>query len=85
MSKSPIAEFIGRIESFLERTGMAPSRLGDLACNDSAFVIDLRAGREPRFSTMKKVDAFMTEYGAEGGGLGTTGKSHATTHEGEAA
>lgn len=53
------------VERFLVNTRMAPSRFGVDACNDPAFVIDLRAGREPRHSTMRKARAFMSTYVAK--------------------
>ena len=62
MPRSPLDEFKDRVSAFLKRTGMAASRLGIDACGDSAFVLDLNAGREPRFSTMTKVDAWMKAY-----------------------
>jgi hypothetical protein len=40
---SLLNQFVDRVELFLLKTGMAASRLGDLACNDPAFV----PGRRP--------------------------------------
>ena len=57
--------FKSEVEAFLKRTGMAASRFGDEACKDSAFVIDLRAGREPRFSMIRRVRGYIERYGAE--------------------
>ena len=56
-----LTKFRSDVEAFLQRTAMAPSRFGLLACNDRAFVIDLRAGREPRLSTIEKVNQFMQD------------------------
>lgn len=54
-----------RVDAFLARTGMAQAAFGDHACNDRSFVADLRSGtREPRLSTIEKVDRFMAEYEA---------------------
>lgn len=54
--------FKAEIEAFLTKHGMAPATFGSEACNDTAFVTDLRDGREPRFSTIAKVRAFMADY-----------------------
>lgn len=63
VAMTPLQDFRDRVETFLALTGMAPSRFGDLACNDRAFVKDMRQGRrEFRFSTIAKVDRFMSEY-----------------------
>ena len=59
---TPLEEFHSRVEDYLKRTGLAASSFGQLAVNDSSFVEDLRAGREPRFSTIGRVDQFMTEH-----------------------
>lgn len=59
---STLEEFRCRIEQFLADTGMAERTFGLGACNDSAFVADLRAGREPRESTRSKVEKFMDAY-----------------------
>lgn len=62
MTASPLPSldaFKAAVEKFLAETGMAPSAFGLRACNDSAFVLDLRAGREPRSQTMRKVVEFM--------------------------
>ena len=40
---------IRKIEVFLRRTGMPPTRFGRLAARDPRFVFDLRDGREPRY------------------------------------
>lgn len=53
-------KFLAEIESFLNRTGMAPSRFGQEAMNDRAFVFDLR--HEHRNVGLNMVDrcrAFM--------------------------
>ena len=57
-----IEEFSARIDAFLSRSGLSASKFGVLSCNDGAFVFDLRAGREPKMSTIKKVDKFMVDY-----------------------
>jgi hypothetical protein len=59
----PLEAFLARVENYLASTGMAPARFGELAVNDPCFVSDvLREGREPRFSTIEKVEAFMREH-----------------------
>jgi homoserine dehydrogenase len=55
-------KFRGAVEAYLEQTGMSPTRFGMLACRDQSFVFDLRDGREPRFSTIEKVEGFMREH-----------------------
>lgn len=62
-------DFKIRIDAFLERTGMAPSRFGQASCGDPNFVSDLRVGREPRLATIRKVDAFMDAYRVPGSGV----------------
>ena len=49
------------IDRFLAKTGMKPTRFGILAANDPRLVFDLRAGREPRSATMRRVTEFMTQ------------------------
>lgn len=57
-------QFIGRIEQFLAATGLAETTFCRLACNDSAFLADLRDGRSPSLRTIERVETFMTEYSA---------------------
>ncbi len=59
--------FKAEIDAFLAKHDMAPATFGAEACNDTAFVTDLRDGREPRFSTIAKVRAFMADYEARDG------------------
>lgn len=54
--------FKSRIEQFLLDWGMAERTFGLSACKDTAFVRDLREGREPRQSTIEKVERFMREH-----------------------
>ena len=53
---------IRKIEVFLRRTGMPPTRFGRLATDDPRFVFDLRNGRSPRGRTETRVEHFMNEY-----------------------
>lgn len=63
---STVVEFIARIDAFLERTGMAQAAFGEMACKDRSFVADLKSGsREPRLSTIEKVEKWMAEYQLE--------------------
>lgn len=60
-----IQKFKDRVDRFLELhagNGMTGYALGKGACNDGSFVEDLKAGREPRSSTMRKVNQFMLNY-----------------------
>ena len=56
---------IRRIEIFLRRTGMAPTKFGRLATRDPRFVLDLRNGRTPRARTEREVEHFMNTYREE--------------------
>lgn len=51
-----------KIEVFLRRTGMPPTRFGRLATHDPRFVLDLRNGRVPRPHTEERVEHFMNKY-----------------------
>jgi len=43
------------VEKFLRRSETAPTRFGREAVGDPRFVFDLRNGRDPRPSTVKRV------------------------------
>lgn len=51
---------LAEVERYLIATGMKPTRFGILAAKDPRLVFDLRAGREPRSQTMKRVTDFMS-------------------------
>jgi len=53
---------IRKIETFLRRTGMPPTKFGRLATHDPRFVLDLRMGRTPRPHTETRVEHFMNTY-----------------------
>ena len=53
------AKFCAKVDAFLERTGMKPSRLGRDAIGDSKFVFNLRDGRSPSLDTVEKLENFM--------------------------
>ena len=48
-----------RIELFLRRTRMSPTRFGRLAIRDPRFLDDLRAGRRPRPQTVARVTRWL--------------------------
>ena len=48
-----------RVETYLRRSGMAPTRFGLEAVHDPRFVFDLRNGRDPRPPTVRRVAAFL--------------------------
>jgi hypothetical protein len=50
-----------RVEKFLRTTRMPPTRFGREVLGDSRFVFDLRSGREPRPSTVRKVSDFLND------------------------
>lgn len=56
---------IRKIEVFLRRTGMPATKFGRLAAHDPRFVSDLRQGREPRSSTVRRMEHFMNIYGKD--------------------
>jgi hypothetical protein len=49
------------IERYLAITGISATRFGIRAANDPRFVFDLRAGREPRSPTIRRVTEFMSK------------------------
>jgi hypothetical protein len=53
---------IRKIEKFLRRTGMPPTKFGRLATHDPRFVLDLRNGRTPRWRMEQRVEHFMNTY-----------------------
>ena len=50
-----------RVEKYLRSTRTPPTRFGREVVGDSRFVFDLRSGREPRPSTIRKVSAYLDE------------------------
>ena len=51
------------IEHHLRAGEIKPTRFGRDAVRDPRFVFDLRNGREPRESTMRRVRAFLKDAG----------------------
>lgn len=56
---SAINAFLGRVDQFLEESGMRPTTLGRKAMGDCAAVANWRKGRNPTFRTMRRVDDFI--------------------------
>ena len=50
-----------RIQRFLERAEMAPTRFGREAVGDPRLIGDLRNGRELRASTAARIKAWLDE------------------------
>jgi hypothetical protein len=50
---------LDEIEKYLRRTRMPTTRFGRDAMGDSHFVLNLREGREPRPSTVRRVRAYL--------------------------
>jgi len=47
----------------MERKGMSPTRLGQLALNDATFVSEFRQHkRDPRLSTVQRLFDFTSKY-----------------------
>ena len=56
---------LSEIESFVSTHDMSERAFGQNALNDSHFVRQLRAGREPRRATVEAARAFMASYKPE--------------------
>lgn len=54
-----------RIELYLRRTKMAPTRFGIEVTGERAFVSRLRNGAEPRDKTVAKITAWLDEQEAK--------------------
>jgi len=66
-------QMIQEVNSYLARTGMAPSTFGREAVGDWRFVKRLRAGDDFRVSTIERVRDFINDAqpsAAPGGGAG---------------
>ena len=48
-----------RVEKYLKRSAIPPSRFGRHVLGDPRFVFDLRKGREPRPATAARVHAWI--------------------------
>ena len=51
-----------RIEQFLAHTGMAWTRFGRIVAHDPRLVQDMRNGRQPRPTTVARIEAFFAAY-----------------------
>lgn len=52
-------ELLRRIERYLRRSGVPPTRFGRAATRDPRFVFDLRNGRQPGAAVIARVGAFL--------------------------
>lgn len=55
-------DFLNEVEIFLLQMRVSPTCFGINALKNPSFIRDLRAGRECRESTQKKVIEFMKKY-----------------------
>jgi hypothetical protein len=58
------AELVAKIDSFLERHDMAPTRLGRDATGEPNLIPSIRAGRSPNLDTLNKLADLMAEHDA---------------------
>ena len=54
-----------RIDRYLRRTKITPTRFGRDAVGDPNFVLDLRDGRSPREATRRRVLAYIDRAEAQ--------------------
>ena len=52
-------DLLWRIEAYLKRSGMPPSRFGRGAIGDACLVKDMRNGRVPGPATARRIIAFL--------------------------
>lgn len=52
---------LGKIERYLRKTEMPPTRFGRLAVNDPRLVGDMRKGREPGQRVVARIEAFLAQ------------------------
>ncbi|TVV72765.1 hypothetical protein FOY91_13625 [Sphingomonas solaris] len=57
-------DLLQRIEAFLSRMGVSPTRFGRTVVHDPRFVADLRAGRKPRRKVQAKVASYLSRHGS---------------------
>ena len=60
--KETEVHLLGRVERYLRRSGMPPTRFGREAVRDPRFVRDLRNGREPGAAMIRRVCAFLDSH-----------------------
>jgi len=58
------ADLLSRIDNFLERTGMAPSRFGREAMREGQLIDSLRKGRSLSLANANRVLKFMADHEA---------------------
>ena len=52
-------ELLRRVEEFLKRSGMPPTRFGRQAVRDPRLVFDMRNGREPHRRLARRIAEFI--------------------------
>lgn len=58
-SITPHIDLATMIEAHCAKSGMSPTAFGTAAVGDPSFVSDLKAGREPRRATIRRVVDFI--------------------------
>ena len=64
LGKGDGMSMLRKIELYLKKTAMPPTKFGRLAVNDPRLVGDLRNGREPGSHMVRRIEAFLAR-GAE--------------------
>ncbi|MBR0553801.1 hypothetical protein [Stakelama marina] len=54
-----------KVERYLRKQNMPPTKFGRLAARDPRLVGDMRNGREPRAEMIARIEAFMARDDAE--------------------
>ncbi|AZB56488.1 hypothetical protein EBL89_14685 [Cereibacter sphaeroides] len=54
-------DLIDTITTYLDATGMPPTRFGKAVANDASLVASLKAGRDPRRSTVRRILSFIED------------------------
>lgn len=58
------AELVERIDAFLQRHDMAPSRLGREVTGEPNLIFSIREGRQPNLDTLNRLANYMAEQDA---------------------
>lgn len=58
-------DLLTEIEAFCAHHGLPERQFGEQALNDKNFIVDLRAGREPRRKTVARAREWMATFRAE--------------------
>lgn len=58
------AELVERIDAFLQRHDMAPSRLGREVTGEPNLIFSIREGRQPNLDTLNRLANYMAELDA---------------------